>query len=240
MKKLILLFIALSVTLLAVGQQKVATVNFSVRKTIGSGNLGENATFLKEIMQMANNPNFDLTGVLDDFYTNFNDDLAKSFPFKLLPEDEVLGNEQYASYVSADVDTTLQYYIVPEGFKILQRPILGGWQGDKNAMLEIFEGKVDGILFAYVYFDFHKITMMGVGVVKIKATYNLLCYNKEGKKVFGVYRNADSKNKVPVVAGYPVMSLDKILPMCESAAEELMKDVKSKMPKIVKKAGKKL
>ena len=41
-----------------------------------------------------------------------------------------------------------------------------------------------------------------------------------------------------MVGGIPVMSPKKILPMCESALEKLMKDLEKRLPKIIKKADK--
>jgi hypothetical protein len=41
-----------------------------------------------------------------------------------------------------------------------------------------------------------------------------------------------------MVAGVPVLDLDKIKPLCEEAAENLMKDMQEKMPKLAKKVEK--
>ena len=239
MKKILVLALLLSICLSAFSQKKVAVITYRLDKTIGSGNLGENAAFLKDVLTLAEDPNFDLQPVLDDFHDNFVNELAKDFPFELLPSEEVVNDPAYKSYVN-DADTAGQFYILPEGYKVMYRPVLGMGQRDKKAMIEAFKDKADGIMFALIGFEFNKTTMMGVGVAKIKAIYNLVCYNMDGKKVFDIYRDASSKKSVPVAAGFPIMKLEKIQPLCTSAADELMKDVKKKLPKMARKAGKKL
>ena len=83
----------------------------------------------------------------------------------------------------------------------------------------------------------------GIGstmTIKMRATTRVALYNKSGEKVFAFYENERSKKTGVMVGGVPVVKPEKILPMCESALEELMGDLRKRIAKIVKKSEVKL
>jgi hypothetical protein len=69
---------------------------------------------------------------------------------------------------------------------------------------------------------------------------NIALFNKDGDKVFSIKEDAKSKSVSPLVGGVPVMTADKIQPMCESAMDELMTELQKDLPKMIKKADAKL
>jgi hypothetical protein len=79
-----------------------------------------------------------------------------------------------------------------------------------------------------------------MGVTQMKATATLLLINKKEDKVFNIEEDANSKGIVPMIGGIPVMSYEKIMPMCESAMNELMTELQKDMPKLTKKSDSKL
>ncbi len=242
MRKLLSLFVLSTCFIfVAKAQQEVATVNFTVSKIIGSGNLGGGAAFIKDVMSLADDPNFDLQPVLDNFYDAYMNELSGEFPFSMTSQEEVTSNPDYAAYVTNldRFDSLINLSLTPEGYKLLQRPILGANQRDKDAMLQIFSSK-DGVIFVYITFEFNLFTVMGVGTAKINAIFNMICYNKEGKKVFSINQTGTSSKGVTAVGGIPIMKLEKIQPMCESAAADLLDEIRGKLPKIIRKSAKKL
>ena len=74
----------------------------------------------------------------------------------------------------------------------------------------------------------------------IQAFVRMKIWNSEGEKVFKINELATSKKSVPMVAGVPVMKVDKLLPLCESASEELIEDLGKRIKKIASKSAKKL
>lgn len=108
-------------------------------------------------------------------------------------------------------------------------------------MAKIFADKADGVMFVYVNFSFEK--GFGIGstmTIKMRATTRIALYNKTGEKVFAFEENERSKKTGVMVGGVPVVKPEKILPMCESALEELMGDLRKRIAKIVKKSSMKL
>ena len=77
-------------------------------------------------------------------------------------------------------------------------------------------------------------------MVKVEAQANVALFNKSGDLVFSVDESGRSKGVSALVAGAPVITTEKILPMCESAMDDLMSALQKDMPKMVKKADKKL
>ncbi|MFT5955896.1 MAG: hypothetical protein ACI8QD_002757, partial [Cyclobacteriaceae bacterium] len=221
MKNVIISMLLLCATVTAFAQKKVASVNFSMDKRIDAGNLGGGAALLQGVMQLADDPNFDVKPVFDSFYKEFHENFATEFPFDLLDEEVVLGDAAYQAYSPSYAGTskldslglTGRYVIVKEGYKGLQRPVLGIGKQDQEAMTEIFKDRSDAILMTFVGFEFVEQTIMKIGVIKVRAFFNMVAYDNDGKKIFSIIEYGTSKNSVPSVLGVPVLKLEKIMPM---------------------------
>ena len=66
------------------GDKKVALTSFWVSKHIGFEELGGGAGLAAAIASLAEDPNFNLQPVLDNFYNTFMTDYAEQFPFDFL------------------------------------------------------------------------------------------------------------------------------------------------------------
>ena len=60
------------------------------KKHIGFEQLEGPAALAAQIMTLSEDPNLDLTSVLDNFYETFTKEYSKEFPFELLSNEEVL------------------------------------------------------------------------------------------------------------------------------------------------------
>jgi hypothetical protein len=241
MKKSLTLVCLLSLLLITTGyaqNKKVAVVTFYAVKQIGAADFG--STVNLSIMKLSDDPNFNMTPLLKSFHSQFFDTYSKDFPFQLLPEDQVTSNDAYKAFAPAGTATSGIFkdtYNIPiEGYKVVL-PVVGH-ENERN-LLSIFN-QCDGVMKVYVDFDLVKIGFGGMGVVKVNAHANIALFNKQGDKVFSIKEDAKSKNVSPLVAGVPVMTTEKILPMCESALNELMANLQTDLPKMIKKANAKL
>lgn len=243
MKKLFLIvaFAGLFITNSYAQTKKVAVVTFYVVKQIGVTEFGSAAQ--ASVMKLSDDSNFNMVPLLKKFHAQFFDDYSKSFPFQLLPETQVINNETYKAYVPVGTATSgplknisANYNVPIEGYKVVLP--LAGHENERN-LLAIFN-QCDGVMKVYIDFDLIKIGFGGMGVVKVNAHANIALFNKNGDKVFSVKEDAKSKSASPLVGGIPVLTPEKILPMCESAMEELMVELQKDMPKMVKKADTKL
>lgn len=92
--------IALFASSFAVAQKKkVAVVTFYANKMVEFNELGAGFDFLlQDILQLRDDPNFNLTPILNTYHDNFFNDYSKEFPFELLPESEVLNNADYQNF----------------------------------------------------------------------------------------------------------------------------------------------
>ena len=104
-------------------------------------------------------------------------------------------------------------------------------------MLKMFSD-ADGVMFVSMGYDFIKKPVPFTAGVR--AFVRIKLWNKEGKKVFSINEFGTSKKSVGIVGGIPLMKPDKLLPLCESASEKLVKDLSKKISKVSKKAAKKL
>ena len=243
MKKTSLILIMLSLFAInSYAQKKAAVVSFYGDKIIGFSDLGIGSErLLTDILDLRDNPDFDLAPIMEEFHTAFFNDFAPKFPFELLPEETVTSNQAYIDfepkYQLSDYDA--KNYIVYDGYKSIYEGILG--KHNEEGTAAIFKDQADGVMFVEIHFNLEKgFGIGGITSLKMKAYARIAMYDKAGKKVFVINEGANSKKTGVMVKGLPVLSPDKILPMCESALEQLLKDLNKRLPKIIKKAAKKL
>lgn len=246
MKKL--LFVAFTVNLLVsaqlMAQKKVAVTTFWVSKHIGFEELGGGIGLAAAVASLSDDPNFNLQPVLDNFYRTFKEEYVPTFPFEVMPEEEVLQREEYKAYEGRfnededeDRHKLFQRYLTPNDYKPMQESLFKGEKSNQMQMVKMFSD-ADGVMFVSMGYDFVKKPMpMTAGV---RAFVRMTLWNKEGKRVFRINEYGTSKKSVAMVGGIPIMKPEKLLPLCESASEKLLKDLSKRMKKITRKAAKKL
>lgn len=225
-------------------QKKVAVTSFYVSKQIGFEELGGGAGMVAAIGSLSDDPNFNLQSVLDNFYKTFTTEYASSFPFQLLPEEQVVKKAEYVAYKGrfneskdADAGKLFQRFLTPEGYKPLQESLIKGEESNQMQMVKMFP-EADGVMFVSMGYDFVKKPVPFTAGVRAYVRISL--YNKEGKKVFTVTEYGTSKESVAIVGGIPIMTPAKLLPLCESASEKLVSDLSKKLKKIAAKSAAKL
>jgi hypothetical protein len=242
MKKLTLvlpLFLFLLTIMARAQDKKVAVVSFYINKKLDISGFGAIA-YLAE--KLGDDPNFNMKPLLDRFHKEFFENYSKDFPFQLLPEDQVTNTEAYKAFVPVGIAESgvleATKYIIPvDGYKILLQNLIGH-NNEKN-MVKLFN-QADGVMDVSISYKLVKIGFANMGVVKIEAEANISLFNKNGDRVFHIEEDAKSKNMSPLVGGVPVMTPEKILPMCESSTDELMIALQKDMPKLIKKSDAKL
>jgi len=245
---LLVLAIILHVNSFAQARKKVAVVTFYCDKWIDMSQLDGAASMAATVGTLADDPSFDLKPVLQHFHDVFFNEYAKLFPFDLVPESEVLTNEQYKAFESywgegkdEDRGKLTQRYTVIDGYKVLTEMLAKKEKQNQNRMLEILGDKVDGVMFVNLDFSMvPKVAVGGMGTAGISSYCRMKVWNKAGEKVFTVNETANSKGSVAMVKGVPVMKPAEILPLCEDSSNRLIEDLKKRIEKVAKKAAEKL
>lgn len=240
-KTILLLLVVFSTTIFA-QKKKVAVVTFYANKMVSFDGLGGGFDFiLKDILNLRDDPNFNLSPLLEKYHANFFNDYSKEFPFELIPEKEVLSNPNYIAftpkYELKKYDA--KNYLVYNNYKYVYEGFMGKF--NEEGLAKALADKVDGVLFVYI--DFGLIKGFGLGStmsIKMRATTRIALYNKTGEKVFAFSEGENSKKTGVMIGGVPVIKPEKLLPMCDSALEELMGDLQKRIAKIVKKSDAKL
>lgn len=224
-------------------QKKVAVVTFYADKHINFEQLGGGVGMVAAISSLAEDENFNLQPVLNNFHETFFNDYVPQFPFDVMPEEQVINNEKYKAYESKNNETSdaersklFQRYLTFEGYKPLAETILKK-NSNEVAMLEIFD-EADGVMFVFIDYAFVKKPVPFTA--GIQAYVNMFLYNKEAKKVFKIRQFATSSESVGIVGGIPIMSPEKLLPLCESATAEVVEKLNKKLKKVAAKSAKKL
>ncbi|MEO8146133.1 MAG: hypothetical protein ABI723_00785 [Bacteroidia bacterium] len=228
-------------------KKKVAVVTFYGDKYISFSELDGTAALAGNIATLAKDTNFNIKPIVTKFHDTFFNELAAELPFELYPEEKVIKNPQYISYKSVAGETEddsaallLQHYVVADGYKPLLE-FANKKARNELKMLEIFGPEVDGVMFVYIDFAFvKKIAIGGTGSAGMRAYVRMKLWNKAGDKVFTVNESANSGKTIGIVAGVPVLKVEKILPLCQDAANEIIGDLKKRIPKMASKVDKKL
>ena len=140
-------------------------------------------------------------------------------------------------------EAILDRFIAIEGYNVLLTGgnMLRSWRTESHLITILEDMNVDGVLFVYLHYAWEpKVALGGLGNAGIRAYINMELFNKEAKKVFNLEEYATSKKGVALIQGAPVFNYDKLMPMCESATDELLDDLDKKIPKYIKKVNKNL
>ena len=235
-------------------KKKVALTTISVNKTIDFSELNSDAAMVASICAMANDEDFNLQPVLDKFKTALLEEWVPQLPIELIPESEILSNEEYKNFQTVRYDPTdkndinsklFGSVLLPEGYRYMTQciGILKSKKivatADETRILQVFP-TADGVLFAELSFAFvPKLAIGGMGTAKIDARVTLTLFNKEGKVALRVFETASSDKKVAMIKGVPVVDKKELIPMCNQAAESIIKDLNKRLPKLAKKIDKK-
>ncbi len=221
--------------------KKVAVVSFYTDKIIDFTDLNIGSEeLITRVAKLRDNPDFDLTPMLDRFHGEFFDEYAEKLPFELVPETTVINDPDYIAFTPKydKSEEELKRYVVYDGYKLIYEGALGKF--NEEGMAKIFN-EYDGVMFVELHFGLVKgFGIGGTSSLKMNAYARMALYDNTGKKVFAINESAKSKKTAMMVGGLPVLSPKKILPMCDSALDQLMKDLDKNLKKITKKAGKKL
>ena len=223
-------------------KKKVAVVTFYANKMVEFEELGIGSEeLIKNLFDLRDDPNFNLSPLLEKYHSNFFNDYSQAFPFELLPESNVINEEVYKNFVPKYELNSYdeRNYLVYNGYKYVYEGFLGKY--NEESLAKMFADKADGVMFVNINFAFEK--GFGIGKtmsIKMRATTRIALYNKKGEKVFAFSENERSKKTGIMVGGIPVVKPEKILPMCESALEELMGDLKKRIAKITSRSESKL
>ena len=268
--KTILLLIAIfSWGMQSMAQKKnVALVTFYVDKEIDLSQLGSGiAGWVASFKQANEDPAFNLEPILDKFYTEFFTVYRPFLPFKLLHPETVITNPDYIAYQSRTYETLQtenprfwRRFLSPPGYKIIypsdgsfsekhdesvtyMGTIKFGKMENRNEfrLQQIFDNVADGVLFvklSYAFVEKNKIN--GVSHWGVRAYFEMVLYNRDGKKVFFIDEYGTSLLSVPMMFKNIQFSAKVLLPLCESASDKLMSDLIKKLPKVTRKAAKKL
>ena len=239
MKKLFTIaLLTLTVSVGFAQKKKVAVVTFYADKMVDLSDVG--FATLASVTDLQNDPNFNLKPLLAKYHDTFFNTYSKEFPFEFLPEATVTAKPEYQAFKPTflGIDQKMDIRFQPYENYVSIDP---SWNASNvKAMVNLFP-EADGVLFVYIKFALVKgYGIGGTASTKMQAYTHIALYNKKADKVFVIDEHANSSKTGVMVGGVPVMKAEKILPMCESALDELMEDLGKRLEKIIKKSNQKL
>ncbi|MBO3117303.1 hypothetical protein J4050_11120 [Winogradskyella sp. DF17] len=223
-------------------KKKVAVVSFFVDKTIDLSEVDASADFIAQNTSLSDNPSFNLSKPLSDFYDAFFSNYVSKFEFELIPEEKVLKLPEYQDYEaqyggSKNIGGQDTYEQI-DGYKVVQNY---GKRTEVKKLKPIADALgADAIMFIKLMYKFKRTGIGSLGYYSIQAIVSIDLFSKDNKSIFQFNELAGSKKKAMMIGGIPVMTPEEIQPMCESATEELIKDMNKKITRLSKKANKKL
>lgn len=207
----------------------------------GDRNLSDNPMDTKIYEILMKDSSFNLAPIVNNFDKTIRDKFLPQFPFPFLSKEEVVGATGYGDLQELTKWGQSSWYTTAaEGYI----PIAAyGIADDTEAIVKSFEvvqQGVNGVMVAYVNFNIYDAG--GVGPMARKKVYayvNLKIFDNEGKRIFKLKERASSDKGVIAVGGI-ITDIDKVMPMIESAASNLLDDMEKKLPKSLNKMAKKM
>ncbi|MDB9720353.1 hypothetical protein OAA67_00600 [Winogradskyella sp.] len=241
--KVVVFMAVLSLCMLGNAQKKkVAIITFYADKTIDLSEVDAGANFIAKNSKLSDNPNFNLSKPLNDFHKAFFSNYVGEFDFELIPEETVLQLPEYQQYEANYGDYknigNQEAFTSVEGYKVVQS--YGSRLEVKNLKPIAEALGADAIMFVRLDYRFKKTGVGKFGYFSIQSSVRIDLFSKDNNSIFQFSEIAGSKKKAVMVGGIPVMTPDKIQPMCESATQELIKDMNKKIDRLSKKVNKKL
>ncbi|MBV7270266.1 hypothetical protein [Winogradskyella luteola] len=223
-------------------KKKVAVITFYADKVIDLSEVDASADFIAKNTKLSDDPNFNLSKPLGNFHEAFFNNYVGEFDFELIPEETVLQLPEYKEFEAAygnykNIGNQDAHEVI-DGYKVVQS--YGSRLEVKNLKPLAEALGADAVMFVRLNYKFNKTGIGKLGYYSVQASVGIDLFSKDNKSIFQFSEIAGSKKKAVMVGGIPVMTPEKIQPMCESATEELIKDMNKKIERLAKKANKKL
>lgn len=216
--------------------EKVALIS-----VFGDRNLSDNPLETKIYEALMKDSSFNIVPIVNKFDKTIREVFLPQFPFPFLEKSEVVGSEGYPEikeltrWAKNDWSTTpADDYVSIAAYGIAD---------DNEAIAKSFEivgNGIDGVMIAYINFNIYDAGGVGpLAKKKVYAYVNIKIFDKAGNRIFKLKERASSDKGVLSVSGI-ITDLDKVLPMIESASDNLLEDMVKKLPKSLNKMAKKI
>jgi hypothetical protein len=226
MKKHLITLFAILIVATSFAQVKKA----AIISVFGSRNLSDNPLDTKIYEELMKDSSFNLTPIVNEFDVVVRETFIPDFPFPFLDKKDVVSKPEYPKLAEktkwADenwMTTAAEEYVPIAAYGIAD---------DEEAIKEAFTFlDVDAVMIVYINFNIYD--AVGIGPLtkkKIYANVNMKMFDKDGKRIFKLKDRATSNKGVAAVAGI-VASPEKIMPLIQEASDNLLEDMKKKLPK---------
>lgn len=241
-KFLLIGLLLLSSSLLYAQINKVAIVSVYGLREINADDFGG---LTKTMSTLSQDGNFQIDSLVTDFYTKLYTEFAQSFPFSIMPEEEVLSNPQYATILDNTAEQfKFQDYQVTTPEDRPYKPIMSFGLVVNNKAIESALAafpEADGVMIAYISYSLVKESeIMGFGTAKIRAYINLKLHDRNNKVVLKLKEGAKSDKQIRFALGGSVFEAKEMQALCKEATANLLKDMEKELPKSLAKMAKKL
>jgi len=238
MKKLLLvLTLALSVFYVNAQMNKVAAIAISANKGVTSE--GFDDLSLNTMSELFMGQSFNISDELTRFKTYLFNDLAKEFPFEIIEESSIIGNEKFISFKNEYQETNiakLTKRIPLEGYT----SILGITKDQREQLSQIIETANAFMIVKLDYTIAAKTMIGGNGKAVGKAHAQIELFLPTGKRIMNLEASGMSDQGFGVVAGQITSNRDLIPQALKEASDQLFVEMKENLPKQIKKMNKKL
>lgn len=213
----------------------------AVISIFGDRNLSDNPMDTKIYEALMKDSSFNLAPIVNKFDVTIREKFLPQFPFPFISKDEVVNAEGYTDLkqLTTWAENSWQTTPADKYVSIAAFGIVDDTKAIKQSF-EVIQNGVDGVMIAYINFNIYSAGGIGpLAKKKVYAYVNLKIFNKEGKRIFKLKERASSDEGVLSVAGI-ITDLDKVMPMIESASNNLLKDMEDKLAKSLAKMTKQM
>lgn len=233
-KKLLILSLVSIISFFSLAQNpKAALISVSASRNL-SGNPLETQLYAK-IMKSYD---YDIRHIVNNIESVVEDSLKKCLALDFVSKETVIKNPRYIELLDSAKSQRFKWtHTCAQGFVPVTS--FSGFD-DKDAIAKAFEiYDVDVIMVAYITFQNFETQVSGAKKkLKVNGDISLRFYNREGKKITKIHVDAVSNSSV-MTKEVVFTDLEVLMPLIEEAAKNLILEMKTSMPKKIKKKNSK-
>lgn len=233
-KKLLILSLLSFFSFFSLAQNKKA----ALISVCASRNLSSNPLETQLYTKTMKSYDFDIRHIVNKIESVVEESLKNQLALAFLSKEEVINNDQYVELLDSSKSQRFKWtHTCAEGYVPITS--ISGFE-DKDAIAKAFEiYDVEVLMIAFVSFHTYETQVSGAKKkLKVNAEISLRFYNQDTKRITKI--NVDAVSDTSVMTKDVVFTdLEVLMPLIEDAAKNLIIEMKTSLPKKIKKKNSK-
>lgn len=180
------------------------------------------------VQRLAQSDKFDMQPVAEDLHEKTFGEYTRVMPFELIPEEEVIGSEQYKNFQMFDSESAEETFTKTSNFITVKnyKPYnpVNMHRGHKSDLAEAIPEDANAMLLVGLNYKLVQENSLipGVNKGKVEADLSMELVKPNGDRIININQKAKSDENMKVVLDAAILDPDKIQPLVMEATDKVM------------------